>query len=310
MFKAIFKKRKLKEDPGSVAKLHLLQHMQRDCFPNELVYLSLSDCDKPKDVPNLVINLDLFLDDKGLIRSRRRIAKSLRVSYDIQNHVLMGKGHKLTELIVEFYHYSCKHFGLQTTLNNVRTGGFWIPKMRQVVKSILSKCIICRKFNSLSFRYQRMMNLPKHRVNLVKQIQHTGVDFTGHLWVKNEEGEIVKMHILLFTCLNVRAVHIELVPDMSTHQFVLAFSRFTNVYGIPSHLYSGNAKSFIAGAEILQKALVCREYKANFDAFDIRLVKIPLYSAWVGATWECLIRTVKSACTRALADPNYLILSC
>ena len=141
VFKAIFKMKKLEEDPGRVAKLHLLQHMQRDYFPNELAYLSLPDCDKPKDVP------------KGLIRSRGRIAKSLRVSYDIQNPVLMGKGHKLTELIVEFYHYSCKHLGLQTTFNSVRTGGFWIPKMRQVVKSILSKCIICRKFNSLSFRF-------------------------------------------------------------------------------------------------------------------------------------------------------------
>ena len=48
VFKAIFKMRKLEEDPGRVAKLHLLQHMQRDCFPNELVYLSLPDCDKPK----------------------------------------------------------------------------------------------------------------------------------------------------------------------------------------------------------------------------------------------------------------------
>ena len=92
----------------------------------------------------------------------------------------------------------------------------------------------------------------------------------------------------------------ELVLDMSTHQFVLAFSRFTNVYGIPSHLYSNNAKSFIAGADILQKALVCDEYKANFDVFDIRHVKIPLYSAWVGATWERLIRTVKSCLYKSI----------
>ena len=63
---------------------------------------------------------------------------------------------------------------------------------------------------------------------------------------------------------------------------------------IPSHLYSDNAKSFIAGGEILQKALVSVEYRAKFDAFDILHVKIPLYSAWVGATWEHLIRTVKS----------------
>ena len=172
--------------------------MQRDCFPNELVYLSLPDRDKPKEVPNLVNNLDLFLDDKGLIRSRGCIAKSLRVSYAIQNPILIGKGHKLIELIVEFYHYRCKHLGLQTTLNNVRTGGFWIPKMGQVIKSILSRCISCRKFNSLAFRYPRMTNLPKNRVNLVKPFQHTGVDFTDHLWVKNE-GEVVKMYILLFT---------------------------------------------------------------------------------------------------------------
>ena len=53
VIKAIFKRRKSREDPGSTARLHLLQHMQRDCFPNELVYLSLPHCDTPKDVPNL-----------------------------------------------------------------------------------------------------------------------------------------------------------------------------------------------------------------------------------------------------------------
>ena len=70
VFKAIFRMRKSKEDPGSTARLHLWQHMQRDCFPNELVYLSLPDRDKPKNIPNLVYNLDLFIDDKGLIRPK------------------------------------------------------------------------------------------------------------------------------------------------------------------------------------------------------------------------------------------------
>ena len=222
------------------------------------------------------------------------------MSYDIQNPVLTGKGHKLTELFVEFYHYSCKQLGLQTTLNNVRTGGFWIPKMLQVIKSILSRCISCHKFNSLSFRYPQMTNFPKHRINLVKPFQHSGVDFTGHLCVKNVEGEVVKVYILLFACLKVCVIHIELVPDILTHQFVLAFTCFTNVYGITLHLYSDNAKSFIAGEKILQKALVSDKYKVKFDVFDIRHVKIPLYSAWVGATWECLIRTVKSCLYKSI----------
>ena len=72
----------------------------------------------------------------------------------------------------------------------------------------------------------------------------------------NEDGDVVKIYIFLFTCLNVRAVHIDLVPDMSTHRFVLAFTCFANVYGIPSRLYSDTAKSFIAGAEIVQKTSV------------------------------------------------------
>ena len=91
VFEAIFRMRKSREDPGSAARLHFLQHMQRDCFPNEFVYLSLPDRDKPKDVLNLVNNLDLFLDNKGLIRPRGCIAKSLHVSYDIQNPVLLGE---------------------------------------------------------------------------------------------------------------------------------------------------------------------------------------------------------------------------
>ena len=87
-----------------------------------------------------------------------------------------------------------------------------------------------------------MTNLPKHRVNFIKPYMHTGVDFTGHLFVKNEFGENSKMYLLIFTCLNVRAVHIELVPDMSAQSFVLAFLRFVNLYGVPSYLYSDNAR--------------------------------------------------------------------
>ena len=139
-----------------------------------------------------------------------------------------------------------------------------------------------------------MTNLPKHRVNFVKPFQHTGVDFTGHLWVKDDKGENIKMYLLIFTCLNVRAIHIEVVPDMSTHSFVLAFLRFVNIYGIPTHVYSDNAKSFVAGCEVLEQALVCDEFKAHFQSYTIQHIKIPLYSAWVGATWERLIRTVKS----------------
>ena len=101
------------------------------------------------------------------------------------------------------------------------------------------------------------------------------------------------MYLLILTCLTVREVHIELVPDTSTHSFVLAFLRFVNFYGIPSHVYSDDAKSFVAGCQIIEQALVYDEFKDHFHCYNVQHIKIPLYSAWVGATWERLIRTVK-----------------
>ena len=292
LFRAVFLLKKSNEDPFQAGKLYLLRDMQQSSFPRELEYLQ--DPEGIRDVPILVNNLDLFLDDRGLIRSRGRIGKSSMFDFEVMNPILLAKDHHLTQLIIEFYHRRCQHLGIQTTLNTVRNNGFWIPRMRQYVKKVLGLCTTCKRYNSLAFRYPRMTNLPKHRVNFVQPFKHTGVDFTGHLWIKNENDENVKMYLLIFTCLNVRAIHIELVPDMSTHSFVLAFLRFVNLYGIPTFLYSDNAKTFIAGSQALQQALVSDEYRENFSNYEIQHIRIPLFSAWVGATWERLIRTVKN----------------
>ena len=89
----------------------------------------------------------------------------------------------------------------------------------------------------------------------------------------------IKIYLLIFTCLNVRAIHIEVVPDMSTHSFVMAFLRFVNLYGIPSHIYSDKARSFVAGCQVLEQALVCDEFKEHFQSYNVQHIRIPMYSA-------------------------------
>ena len=209
------------------------------------------------------------------------------------NPILIAKDHALTLLIIHDCHFRSKHLGIQTTLNKVRLSGFWIPKARQAVKKVISQCLICQKFNNLSFKYPKVTNLPKHRVNLIKPFQHTGIDYTGHVWVKTNEG-ISKMYLLIFTCLNIRAIHIELVQDMSTHSFILALLRFTNIYGIPSHIYSDNTKSFIAGCNLMEEVFASGEFNDKFEIYHIKHIKIPLYAPWVGSTWERMIRVIKS----------------
>ena len=282
-------------DPKREARVHLLSVMQQQCFSDELTYLR----DPKGTPPKRVRDLNLFLDKDGIVRSSGRIGKNTTYEYEVINPILIAKEHPLTTLIITDCHLRCKHLGVQTTLNKVRLSGFWIPKARQSVKKVISKCFMCKKFNGLCFKYPKVTNLPKHRVNLVKPFRHTGVDYTGHIWVKSEQGAS-KMYLLIFTCLNIRAVHIELVPDMSTQAFILAFIRFTNIYGIPSHIYSDNAKSFIAGCNLLDEVFTTHEFKENFDTYHIKHIKIPLYAPWVGSIWERMIRTIKACLFKAI----------
>ena len=133
--------------------------------------------------------------------------------------------------------------GLAATLTKNRLGGFWIPKARHSVNNAISDCFMCKKFNALSFIYPKLTNLPKTTVNFVCPLKETGIEYLGHLWVKSE-NKSRKMYFIIFTCLNIRAIHIELVLDMGTYSFLQALIRFTNKFGMPSRIYSDNAQSF------------------------------------------------------------------
>ena len=52
--------------------------------------------------------------------------------------------------------------------------------------------------------------------------------------------------MLLFTCAVTRALHLELVDSMSLADTMLSLRRFVGRRGLPSIMYSDNAKSFDA----------------------------------------------------------------
>ena len=169
--------------------------------------------------------------------------------------------------------------------------GVWIPWGLTAVKAEINNCTICKKYNTLAYKYPKVADMPKHQMNLVKPFNHVGVNYTGHFWVKDEvSGSKFRMFILIFTCLNITAVHFEQLPDMSTKNFVLAFQRFCNMYSLPQILYSDNAKTFKKGGSILENSLQAKEFQDELE----RHIRISLYSAWVGSAWERLIRVLKN----------------
>lgn len=79
-----------------------------------------------------------------------------------------------------------------------------------------------------------------------------GLDFARPVIIK-DEGRTHKFYILLLTCAVTRAVHLEVVGDVATRNFLLAFHRFVARRGLYHTIYSDNAKSFHRASGKLRK---------------------------------------------------------
>jgi len=63
--------------------------------------------------------------------------------------------------------------------------------------------------------------LPEFRVKEVPPFTHCGVDYAGPLYISVvKEPDSSKVWIYLLSCCVTCAVHLELVPDMSTQTFL------------------------------------------------------------------------------------------
>ena len=180
----------------------------------------------------LVRQLRLFLDSCNLLRCGGRIHNA-PVGRHTKFPYLLPTGHRLTTLIVYATHANQLHGGVHSTVTALRQR-YWIPAARQVVGKLLKKCVTCRRVVGKPFPIPDPPPLPEARVQGGPPFNVTGVDFTGAMYVKNEgsSGEY-KVYICLFTCASTRAVHLEVVTDLSEESFLQAFRRFTARRSLP-----------------------------------------------------------------------------
>ena len=150
-------------------------------------------------------------------------------------------------------HATQLHGGTDTTVTALRQR-FWIPAARRVVARLLWKCVICRRVAGKPFPVPDPPPLPQARVQDGPPFSVTGVDFTGAMYVKREGmvGEY-KMYVCLFTCASTRAVHLEVVTDLTEETFLQAFRRFAAHRSLPRLIISDNASTYTSAQLIHQQ---------------------------------------------------------
>ena len=142
-------------------------------------------------------------------------------------------------------------------------------------------------------------SLVKTRVNQTDPFQVTGVDFTGELFVRTPSGER-KVYICLFTCAVSRAIHLEIVTDLTMESFLYAFRRFAGRRSVPRLLLSDNGSAFIAAAEELKTLFQSVELAETLARKGTEWKFIPKRAPWFGGFWERLIGLTKTTLKKTL----------
>ncbi|XP_018311229.1 uncharacterized protein, partial [Mycetomoellerius zeteki] len=124
---------------------------------------------------------------------------------------------------------------------------FWPLSLQSITRKIIRDCMICFKAKPI-FSEALMGSLPTPRVNCSRPFSHCGIDYAGPVNVKEgrrRNSRIHKAYIAVFVCFATKAVHLELVSDLTTNAFIAALKRLISRRGKPQRMYSDNATTFV-----------------------------------------------------------------
>lgn len=124
-------------------------------------------------------------------------------------------------------------------------------KTRQIIR----RCIRCLLFNSPTTECI-MGDLPTPRVKQSHPFNTVGIDYCGPFLIKEKKHRNrnnMKAYVAVFVCLAVKAVHLEVVSDLTTDGFIASFRRFIARRGRCTEIYSDNGSNFVGAGNQLKE---------------------------------------------------------
>lgn len=288
------------------ALTRLILNAQSQCFQSELKLLL-----NQQPIQNAHINkLNPFIDSNGLIRVGGRL-NNASFPFNKLHPILLPAKHAITKLLFEREHKRLLHTGSQHLLASIRDK-FWPLSGRNVARQVVHQCITCFRANPKVVAPPLMGNLPASRLQPAPPFFTTGVDYAGPFLIKDKRGrgcKLSKAYICLFICFCTKAVHLELVTDLTTECFILALRRFVSRRGVPKSIYSDNGRTFVgARSELNELGEFLRQNSSDIiqksQNYRIDWHFIPAYSPHFGGLWEAGVKSAKYHLKRVVANAS------
>ncbi|KAL6479864.1 hypothetical protein MHYP_G00108970 [Metynnis hypsauchen] len=279
------------------ASLVLIKLAQRDAFKEEMQILSHDKLPQNHQLSQL----DPVLKD-GVLRVGGRLKKA-SLPLELKHPVILPRDTVVTRLILDYCHQKTQHQGRGQTLNELRANGYWVVGGSKVVANRIKQCVTCRRARRPT-ETQKMADLPADRVNPSPPFSYCGMDCFGPFHTKQGRKEC-KRYGLIFTCLSSRAVHIEMLEDVTTDAFINALRCFIAIRGAVRQIRSDQGTNFVGAKNELTKTLK----EVDKDRLTAYLAEkqcdftmnVP-DASHMGGVWERQIRTVRSVLSWVLSQ--------
>ena len=172
---------------------------------------------------------------------------------DFRHPIILPRESIITRLILAHYHERVQHQGRGQTLNELRANGYWVIGGSRVVAQYIKQCVPCRRARK-PIEEQQMADLPTDRIDPSPPFTYCCMDCFGLFHSKQGRNEH-KRYGLLLTCLCSRAVHVEMLDDMTTDAFINALRCFIAIRGAVRHIRSDQGSNFVGAKNELERAL-------------------------------------------------------
>ena len=207
--------------------------------------------------------------------------------------IILPSRHHVTETIIQYHHILGGHSSTSHVFAAVRRH-YWILKGNSAVRRVIGRCITCRKLNASAGQHF-MAPLPLSRVHRDWFSFSVGVDYFGPLATRM--GRCLETRYgCVFSCLQTRAIHLELATSLSADSFVLAVTRFIGRRGTPIELYNNNGSNFVGSVLGLREHLKRWDERKIGDRLVSRWIKRhfnPPHCSHRGGVLQRMIRPVR-----------------
>jgi len=116
----------------------------------------------------------------------------------------------------------------------------------------------------------------------------------------------MKAWIAIFICFSTKAIHIEVVEDLTSNSFIATLRRFMSRRGKPAEIWSGNGTNFVGAQRELAAYLKYIEGASVEEG--ITWCFNPPSAPHFGGLWESAVRSAKYNLTRVLKETKLTLI--